>query len=40
VLDAAWPPPPALIVLDELHKYRFWKRWLKGEYDAGLDPIS
>ncbi len=29
-----WPEPPALIVLDELHKQRGWKRWLKGEYDA------
>jgi len=34
VLDARWPAPPALIVLDEFHKYRFWKRWLKGEYDV------
>ncbi len=31
-----WPEPPALIVLDELHKQRGWKRWLKGEYDAHL----
>jgi hypothetical protein len=23
-----------LIVLDEIHKYRPWKRWLKGEFDA------
>jgi hypothetical protein len=29
-----WPTPPALIVLDELHKERGWKRWLKGEYDT------
>ena len=29
-----WPEPPALLVLDELHKQRGWKRWLKGEYDA------
>ena len=28
VLEPAWPPPPALIVLDEFHKYRSWKRWL------------
>ena len=34
VLEPAWPPAPALLVLDEFHKYRHWKRWLKGEYDA------
>lgn len=33
ILAAAWPVSPSVIVLDELHKYRFWKRWLKGEYD-------
>lgn len=33
-LDAKWPTPPGLIVLDEFHKHRGWKRWLKGEYDA------
>lgn len=31
---ARWPVEPALVVLDELHKWRGWKRWLKGEYDA------
>ncbi len=31
---ARWPARPALVVLDELHKWRGWKRWLKGEYDA------
>ena len=30
---AQWPAESSLIVLDELHKYRLWKRWLKGEYD-------
>ena len=25
------------MVLDELHKWRDWKRWLKGEYDAHRD---
>lgn len=30
---AHWPGGPALVVLDELHKWRGWKRWLKGEYD-------
>ena len=30
---ARWPGGPALVVLDELHKWKGWKRWLKGEYD-------
>jgi predicted AAA+ superfamily ATPase len=30
---ARWPGDEALIVLDELHKWRGWKRWIKGEYD-------
>ncbi len=34
IRDAHWPAEPALVVLDELHKWRGWKRWLKGEYDA------
>ena len=33
ILAAEWPISPSIIVLDELHKYRFWKRWLKGEFD-------
>jgi hypothetical protein len=28
-----WPAEEALIVLDEIHKWRGWKRWIKGEYD-------
>ncbi len=31
---ARWPGHPALVVLDELHKWRGRKGWLKGEYDA------
>ena len=27
-------PGPALVVLDEIHKYRQWKNYLKGAYDA------
>ena len=30
---AHWPGGPSLVVLDELHKWRGWKGWLKGEYD-------
>jgi len=31
---ARWPAEASLVVLDELHKWRGWKRWLKGEYDT------
>ena len=34
VRAARWPAGRALVVLDELHKWRGWKRWLKGEFDA------
>jgi len=30
---ARWPGEGGLVVLDELHKWRGWKRWLKGEFD-------
>jgi hypothetical protein len=30
---AHWPGGAALVVLDELHKWREWKNWIKGEYD-------
>lgn len=31
--DPIWPADEALVVLDEIHKWRGWKRWIKGEYD-------
>ncbi|MBI3448330.1 MAG: ATP-binding protein [Acidobacteria bacterium] len=30
---ARWPGGRSLVVLDEIHKWRGWKRWLKGEFD-------
>lgn len=30
---AEWPADATLIVLDEIHKWRTWKSWIKGEYD-------
>jgi hypothetical protein len=35
-----WPGGSALIVLDELHKYRHWKRWIKGEYDKHKERLQ
>ena len=35
----SWDRAKPLIILDELHKMRQWKRWLKGVYDTeGLSP--
>jgi hypothetical protein len=30
---ARWPAGNGLVLLDELHKWRAWKSWIKGEYD-------
>ncbi len=36
---ARWPGGEALVVLDELHKWRGWKGWLKGEFDKHRDRL-
>jgi len=36
---ARWPGGNALVVLDELHKWRDWKRWIKGEFDKHRERI-
>ncbi|MBI5481958.1 MAG: ATP-binding protein [Deltaproteobacteria bacterium] len=38
-LAARWPAGEALVVLDEVHKLRGWKRWLKGEFDHHRDHL-
>jgi len=40
-----WPGSADLIILDEIHKYKKWKSFVKGEYDilpleSGLFHIS
>jgi uncharacterized protein len=39
LLKGVWPVEPTLVVLDELHKYRKWKTWLKGEFDKHRDHL-
>ncbi len=34
-----WPAEEAVVVLDEIHKWRGWKRWIKGEYDEHGDRL-
>ncbi|MCX8109791.1 MAG: ATP-binding protein [Syntrophorhabdaceae bacterium] len=39
ILSARWPAENAIIIFDELHKYKNWKGWIKGEYDKNGDRI-
>ncbi len=39
LMKAQWPPDTSTIVLDELHKYKHWKQWIKGEYDKHKDIL-
>jgi hypothetical protein len=36
---ARWPGGEATVVLDELHKWRGWKGWLKGEFDRHREHL-
>lgn len=36
---ARWPAGDALVVLDELHKWKGWKGWIKGEFDRHRDRL-
>ena len=37
ILHEKWDEGHEIIVLDELHKYRRWKNWIKGLYDTKRD---
>jgi len=34
ILAGRWPASRSTVVLDELHKDRRWKNWIKGEFDT------
>ena len=34
MLEQAWPKRAPLLILDEIHKMRDWKAWLKGVFDG------
>jgi len=40
ILAARWPAEKATIVFDELHKYKNWKNWIKGEYDKHKERLK
>ena len=33
ILSDTYPADKSLLIFDEIHKYRKWKNYLKGEYD-------
>ena len=35
-----WPGNVDLIILDEIHKYKKWKSFIKGEYDTLKDRFK
>ena len=40
ILYSAFSPDAKLFIFDELHKYKSWKNYLKGEYDKRKDSIN
>jgi uncharacterized protein len=38
ITKVQWDKDSALVVFDELHKYKTWKNWLKGIYDTESHP--
>ncbi len=36
---SVWPAGEAMVVLDELHKWKNWKGWIKGEFDTHRDRL-
>lgn len=40
IMASSWPGNADLIILDEIHKYKQWKSFVKGEYDALKDRYS
>ncbi|MBI2119401.1 MAG: ATP-binding protein [Elusimicrobia bacterium] len=37
IISSEWPGNTELIILDEIHKYKRWKRFIKGTYDTLKD---
>ncbi len=40
IMAGQWPGNAELIILDELHKFKGWKRFIKGEYDTLKDKYK
>ncbi|MCX8070430.1 MAG: AAA family ATPase, partial [Thermodesulfovibrionales bacterium] len=39
LLSASWPADVEILIFDEIHKYRQWKGFIKGEYDKMKDKF-
>ncbi|MBI4684666.1 MAG: ATP-binding protein [Nitrospirae bacterium] len=40
IIAASWPGDTELLIFDEIHKYRQWKGFIKGEYDKLKDAYK
>ncbi|MCI0469462.1 MAG: AAA family ATPase [Nitrospirae bacterium] len=40
IAAASWPADAELLIFDEIHKYRQWKGFIKGEYDKLKDTFK
>lgn len=40
ITAGGWPGDSELLILDEIHKYRQWKSFIKGEYDKHKDSFK
>ncbi len=40
ITSAVWPGDTELLIFDEIHKFRQWKRLIKGEYDKFKDMFK
>lgn len=40
VISALWPGDSDILIFDEIHKYRQWKGFIKGEYDKLKDTFK
>lgn len=40
IMSASWPADAELLIFDEIHKYRQWKGFIKGEYDKLKDAFK
>ena len=40
LMASQWPGSAELIILDELHKFKGWKRFIKGQYDTLKDRFK
>lgn len=40
IMTSSWPGDAEILIFDEIHKYRQWKRLIKGEYDKLKDTFK